>query len=115
MASLTTHVLNLADGKPASRVKIDCLEIRDGEYFHLKTDYTNEDGRLDAPIVEEGSLHDGTYELVFHIGDYFKERGVDGQPFLQTIPVRFGVEAGEGHYHVPLLVSPFGYQVYRGS
>ncbi len=113
---LTTHVLDTARGCPAAGLKIDLYRI-DGEACdHLRTLHTNEDGRTDAQILPEAEFQPGTYELVFHAGDYLNATGVpDGPPrFLDIIPLRFGMSE-PAHYHVPLLLSPFGYSTYRGS
>lgn len=114
---VTTHVLDAAQGHPAAGVQIDLFSI-DGESRTLvRTVETNADGRTDEPVIPKGELASGTYELVFHAGDYLKAAGlVTGSPlFLDVIPIRFGVgDAGE-HYHVPLLLSPYSYSTYRGS
>jgi len=81
---------------------------------HLKTVRANDDGRLDAPLLEGEELSAGEYEIVFHVGAYFGELS-DSPTFLDEIPVRFGVSEPESHYHVPLLVSPWSYTTYRGS
>ena len=106
MASLSTHVLDTSRGAPASGVKID---LCDSERSCLKSMVTNADGR----IAESLELAPGVYELVFHAGDYF--RSAEKLPFLGEIVVRFGVSDPAGKYHVPLLLSPYGYSVYRGS
>ena len=114
--SLTTHVLDTATGKPAAGLSIR-LYRRSGESrAHLKTVVTNADGRCDAPLLAGEAFAPGEYELVFAAGDYLRRQGVDlPQPaFLDTIPIRFGM-AEAVHYHVPLLVSPYGYSTYRGS
>lgn len=118
MAGLTTHILDLTNGVPASGVKIELYSYRtDGGKYHLKTSLTNSDGRLDQPLLKPEETEAGEYEIIFHIGDYFRGNNTDlKEPlFLDQVPVRFGVSQPETHYHVPLLVSPWGYQVYRGS
>jgi hydroxyisourate hydrolase len=105
--SLTTHVLDVARGRPAAGVAIE-LE-RDGEL--LARAVTNADGRTDAPLLER--LEAGVYELRFAVGDYFGRAGEP--PFLDVVPVRFGVSDPGAHHHVPLLVAPGGYSTYRGS
>ena len=82
----------------------------------IGTGVTNSDGRLDKPLLDGAAFAKGTYEIVFHVGDYFRAAGValPNPPFLDVVPLRFGV-AEDTHYHVPLLVSPFGYSTYRGS
>ena len=110
---LTTHVLDTARGVPAAGVLI---ELRRGTHL-LKTTRTNADGRTDEPLLAGAALEAGSYELVFHVGDYFAAAGLaDGErPFLDEVPVRFGVADAGAHYHVPLLVSPWSYSTYRGS
>jgi 5-hydroxyisourate hydrolase len=105
--SLTTHVLDIARGRPAAGVAIELA--RGGEV--IASAVTNADGRTDAPLLER--LEAGTYELRFAVGDYFAH---DGEPpFLDVVPVRFGVSDPAAHHHVPLLVSPWAYSTYRGS
>ncbi len=107
MGKLTTHVLDTASGEPAAGVLV--------RLYHaggLKVEtHTNADGRCDAPLMTSPPA--GEYELVFHMGDYFRSRGVNS-PFLNEIPVRFLIEEGRS-YHVPLACSPFSYSTYRGS
>jgi 5-hydroxyisourate hydrolase len=116
MGQLTTHILDLTKGRPAANVRIDVYEVDGESTKFLKSKATNQDGRLDAPLLTESAFHKGTYELHAHIGDYFKlaERS-HGTQFLDIITVRFVVALPSENYHVPLLVSPYGYQVYRGS
>jgi len=105
--SLTTHVLDVAAGRPAAGVAITLL--RDGEAIARAV--TNADGRTDAPLLD--TLEAGVYELRFAVGDYFG--GAAEPPFLDVVPVRFGVSEPGAHHHVPLLVAPGGYSTYRGS
>ena len=114
MGRLTTHVLDTATGKPAAGLEIT-LSRTGGEL--IKTVRTNSDGRVDAPLLEGKALTIGAYELVFHAGAYLDATGQTGtEPrFLDEIPIRFGVSDTDAHYHVPLLLSPFGYSTYRGS
>lgn len=115
---LTTHILDTAQGVPAAGVRIDLYRLQiGGAREKLGSHVTNEDGRTDHPILPRGHMSAGQYELEFHIGDYFRvETALKGQsPFLDVIPVRFGICDADSHYHVPLLVSPFGYSTYRGS
>ncbi len=112
---LTTHVLDTARGVPAAGLRI-ALDRIDGERRErLAEVVTNHDGRTDGPILPPERFAAGTYELTFHAGDYLRETGarLTEPAFLDAIPIRFGMEAG--HYHVPLLLSPFGYSTYRGS
>lgn len=104
---LTTHVLDVARGRPAAGVEVELW--RDGRLVTAQT--TNDDGRCDAPLVEAGALREGAYELRFAVGAYFGEE--DG--FLDVVPVRFRVTDAAAKYHVPLLVTPWSYSTYRGS
>lgn len=110
---LTTHVLDTARGRPAAGVTI---ELRAGDET-LKTVRTNADGRTDEPLLSGEALTAREYELLFHVGDYFAAAGLarEGAPFLDRVPVRFGIGDPDAHYHVPLLVSPWSYSTYRGS
>lgn len=111
--NLTTHVLDTARGLPAAGVPIALFRVGRGERELLAKAMTNADGRTDAPILAGGALEPGVYELVFTVGAYL--RGGESPGFLDEIPVRFGVTDRGTHYHVPLLLSPFGYSTYRGS
>lgn len=106
---LTTHVLDVSRGRPAAGVAIELW--RDDRLVRAVT--TNADGRTDAPLLDAGELSAGVYELRFAVGAYFAEDGA--VPFLDVVPVRFGVDDPGGKYHVPLLVSPWSYSTYRGS
>ncbi len=117
MPRLTTHVLNQAEGIAASGVHIT-LERQDaqGHFHEIAEVTTNTDGRLDAPLLEESDASadlSGVYRLTFQVGDYFASRTV-GRGMLGRVPVEFTLEAN-GHYHIPLLVTPWAYSVYRGS
>ena len=116
---LTTHVLDTMHGCPAAGMRIELfwLDAVTGETVRVREVVTNGDGRVDGPVVQSGDLHAGRYELVFHAGEYFRQRGVTlpDPSFLETVPVRFGIADGDAHYHVPLLVSPWAYSTYRGS
>jgi len=116
MGRLTTHVLDTALGKPAHGLKID-LWRSDETPVLISSHVTNSDGRVDGPILDGDAFRTGTYELRFHAGDYLKTTGQDlpDPLFLDVIPIRFGIAEADGHYHVPLLLSPFGYSTYRGS
>jgi 5-hydroxyisourate hydrolase len=113
---LTTHVLDTATGKPAAGVKLALYRVSGNSHRKVKEAVTNEDGRCDAPILEGKDFQPGQYELIFFAGDYLRANGAAlPEPlFLDQIPIRFGM-AEEKHYHVPLLLSPFGYSTYRGS
>ncbi|PYF08593.1 5-hydroxyisourate hydrolase [Rhodobacter viridis] len=114
---LTTHVLDTARGCPAEGIEIVLSRI-DAEGRHpVAKSRTNADGRTDVPILTVAEFATGCYELVFRVGDYLRRNGQAGcEPqFLDEIPIRFGVNDAGAHYHVPLLLSPFGYSTYRGS
>lgn len=117
MGRLSTHVLDTAKGKPAAGVRIMLYRISGQSHRKIKEVVTNADGRTDAPLLEGKDLTTGSYELVFCAGDYLRASGQAGEGvlFLDEIPIRFGVADSDGHYHVPLLISPFGYSTYRGS
>ena len=113
MGRLTTHVLDTAAGRPAAGVTVELFRI--GADARLAVGVTNADGRLDGPLVEGAAFSGGTYELRFHAGEYLRRANrLTDPPFLDVIPIRFGVGNGES-YHVPLILSPFGYATYRGS
>ncbi len=112
MGKLTTHVLDTALGKPAAGLRIEVWNDQ-----LLKTVVTNADGRADAPLLEGAAFTNGQYELRFFAGDYLRMLGSNlAEPlFLDVIPIRFGIAEASQHFHVPLLLSPFGYSTYRGS
>lgn len=114
---LTTHVLDTASGKPASGMAITLYRDNSGNLEKLKSVVTNEDGRCDGPILSEAEFAVGIYELHFMAGDYLKTQGgeLPNPLFLNVVPIRFGMADKDSHYHVPLLISPFGYSTYRGS
>lgn len=113
---LTTHVLDTARGTPAAGLAIDLYRIEGERRTLLRQLVTNEDGRTDGPILPEAEFERGTFELVFHAGAYLDACGTPPEEprFLDVIPIRFGMSQDD-HYHVPLLLSPFGYATYRGS
>ena len=112
---LTTHVLDTTHGRPAAGMRIDLLMVHGDHSHHLLTTHTNADGRVDGPLLEGDQFRPGPYEIVFHVGAYFERLGLKPEvAFLDYVPVRFLVTE-DAHYHVPLLVSPFGYSTYRGS
>ena len=114
---LSTHVLDLVSGRPAMGVRIVLKELDGPTEGVLKEAVTNADGRTDAPLLAGRPLRIGSYEIAFHIGAYFAERGVAASrpPFLDVVPIRFAIAEPEAHYHVPLLASPWAYSTYRGS
>ena len=113
---LTTHVLDTAAGRPAAGLSIALYRLEGETRTHLKTVVTNADGRCDAPLLQGADFSTGEYELVFAAGDYLRAQGLalPEPAFLDKVPIRFGM-AEAAHYHVPLLISPYGYSTYRGS
>jgi hydroxyisourate hydrolase len=113
---LTTHVLDVSRGRPAAGVEVELWR----EGVLVTAAETNADGRTDAPLLAAGALERGFYELRFAVGPYFAAVEGDGPPvsdppFLDVVPVRFGVADADAHHHVPLLVTPWSYSTYRGS
>lgn len=118
MAGLSTHILDTHAGIPAQGVKIELFAIApDGSTVSQGSFTTNADGRTDGLLIAPEVIRPGTFELRFHMGAYFKGRGVtmSEPPFLDVIPLRFGIADPAKHYHVPLLASPWSYSTYRGS
>jgi 5-hydroxyisourate hydrolase len=115
MGRLTTHILDTANGKPAAGVDIRLYAVTAGRPLKASA-VSNADGRTEYPLLEEGAMVTGEYELEFDVGAYFNAQGIEpGEPaFLGTVVIRFAIHADE-HYHVPLLVSPWSYSTYRGS
>ncbi|CCV09866.1 hydroxyisourate hydrolase [Mesorhizobium sp. STM 4661] len=113
---LTTHVLDTATGRPAAGLSIALYRLDSDTRTHLKTVVTNNDGRCDAPLLAGTDFRTGEYELVFAAGDYLRRQAtkLPEPAFLDSVPIRFGM-AETVHYHVPLLISPYGYSTYRGS
>ena len=113
---LTTHVLDTASGRPAAGLAITLYRIEGDARVELRRVVTNDDGRCDAPLLEGDAFATGEYELVFEAGDYLRASGValPEPAFLDIVPIRFRM-AENTHYHVPLLISPYGYSTYRGS
>ena len=117
---LTTHVLDTANGCPATGIAIALWKLDSNPNLDAKTllkkTKTNHDGRTDEPLLAGEEFKAGIYELVFSVGNYFARYGDYPDPlFLDQIPIRFGISDTEAHYHVPLLVSPWSYSTYRGS
>ena len=117
MGQLTTHVLDTANGRPADGIKILLYRVSGNSHKKIAEAVTNAGGRTDAPVLEGKAFKAGTYEMIFFAGDYLTANVPDlpDPKFLDQVPIRFGVAEGDGDYHVPLLLSPFGYSTYRGS
>jgi len=111
---ITTHVLDTARGRPAAGIDVTLERLEAGDRWQmLGRDVTNVDGRARALLPGDWNLEPGVYRLTFDTGTYFRGLGVEG--FYPHVPVVFGLERPESHYHVPLLLSPYGYSTYRGS
>ena len=116
MTKLTTHVLDVFSGKPGKDIKVDLYFIEGQKKVKINSLQLNNDGRADKPLVENENFKVGKYELIFFVGDYFKNiTDLDPIPFLDEVVIRFGISNNKEHYHVPLLVSPWSYSTYRGS
>ena len=117
MARLSTHVLDTARGVAGQGIAIEVHIVRDHNRERVATATTNVDGRTDAPLLSGDRIEPGVYELSFHVGDYFRRTGltVTRPSFLDIVVVRVGLADADGHYHVPLLLSPYGYSTYRGT
>jgi 5-hydroxyisourate hydrolase len=111
-AKLSTHVLDLTTGRPAAGMTIELWRLSP-ERIRLKTVTTNSDGRTDGPLLSAEEMVVGSYELVFWVRQYFARD--EGVPFLDQVPIRFGIGDASASYHVPLLVTPWAYSTYRGS
>ncbi len=117
MAGLTTHVLDTALGRPAAGVRVELFELSAGARTLVATAETNANGRTDAPLIAPEDARAGKYELAFHVGGYFRQHAIPvaDPPFLDVVPIRFAIADPAAHYHVPLVVAPWGYSTYRGS
>ena len=115
MTKLTTHCLDTFSGKPAKGIKVDIYRVS-GKKEKINSTILNNNGRSDKALLEGSNFKEGEYELVFFVGDYFKNiPNLPKVPFLNEVIIRFGVSNPKEHYHVPLLVSPWSYSTYRGS
>ena len=116
MGALTTHVLDTAAGKPGAGIVVELFRLGTSRTL-LMSSTTNSDGRCDQPLLQGLEFDSGQYELVFHAGAYFVRQAKEqpSLPFLDHVVIRFGVADARQNYHVPLLISPFGYTTYRGS
>jgi 5-hydroxyisourate hydrolase len=112
---LTTHVLDTAQGRPGAGIRVELHRLdAQGVGTLLATATTNRDGRTDKPLLEGEAFGGGTYQLLFHAGEYFRAQGT-AAPFIDMVPLRFVIHDATQHYHVPLLCSPWSYTTYRGS
>jgi 5-hydroxyisourate hydrolase len=114
---LSTHVLDTANGAPAAKVKVSLHRVEGATQQLVTETTTNADGRTDAPLLAGDAFRTGTYVLTFDVGAYFAAKGgaLSKPPFLDLVPIRFTIADPDGHYHVPLLVSPWSFSTYRGS
>ena len=117
MGHLSTHVLDTAHGCPAAGMRVTLQRVDAGEPVTLKSLALNADGRADGPLLNAAEMAVGRYRLLFEVAPYFRARGaaLAEPPFIDTVQLDFGIAAADGHYHVPLLVSPWSYSTYRGS
>ena len=117
MGRLTTHVLDTARGIPAGGIPVELHAVTDSARELIVATTTNGDGRTSAPLAEGNALAAGVYEITFHVAEYLRNTGVPVQnpPFLGDVVIRVGIADATAHYHVPLLLSPYGYSTYRGS
>ena len=116
MTKLTPHVLDVYSGKPGKGILVELFNINNSERKKINSIKLNDDGRANSPLIEGEKFVKGKYELVFYIGDYFKNiSSASDVPFLDDVIIRFGISDPLQHYHVPLLVSPWSYSTYRGS
>ncbi len=117
MGKLTTHVLDTVNGRPAAGVPVTLFRLTGASREFVASKTTNKDGRCDEPLLENGALLSGIYEIVFGAGEYFRGAGVNlpTTPFLDDVVLRFGVSDATQNYHVPLVMTPWSYSTYRGS
>ena len=117
MGHLSTHVLDTANGCPAGGMRITLQRLDATGPVTLKALALNHDGRADGPLLNAAEMAVGRYRLLFEVAPYFRARGAElpDPPFIDTVQLDFGIAAADGHYHVPLLVSPWSYSTYRGS
>ncbi len=117
MGHLSTHVLDTAQGQPAAGMKVTLQRLGGAAATTVKTVTLNADGRPDGPLLNAAEMTTGRYRLVFEVAPYFRALGVvlPEPPFIDSVPLDFGIADAAGHYHVPLLVSPWSYSTYRGS
>lgn len=117
MAKLSTHILDTVHGKPAPDVLVELYSLDEAAPQLLMSTRTNADGRTDRPLLEGLGVKRGRYRIVFHVGEHFRRKGLamPDPAFVDIVPVDFGIADEGGHYHVPLVCSPWTYSTYRGS
>jgi len=117
MGHLSTHVLDTANGCPAAGMQVSFQRVESGGTVTLRRMTLNQDGRSDAPLLDAAAMAAGRYRLLFEVAAYFRGRGMllPEPPFIDLVPLDFGIADPAAHYHVPLLVSPWSYSTYRGS
>ena len=117
MGHLSTHVLDTAHGCPAAGLQVTLQRLEAGSMVTLRQLALNADGRAEGPLLAAHEMAVGRYRLIFEVAPYFRARGValPEPPFIDVVQLDFGIADVAGHYHVPLLVSPYGYSTYRGS
>jgi hydroxyisourate hydrolase len=117
MGQLTTHVLDTSAGLPAAGVRIELLELTAAGPKMLASLVTGDDGRCPGPLLAGEAFRAGRYALTFYVGEYFRSRGVvlPAPAFIEDAVIRIGIARPDQHYHVPLLISPWSYSVYRGG
>ena len=114
---LSTHVLDAYHGEPACGVALELFELAGQDRARIAAAVTNDAGRTDQPLIHDAPLRAGRYEIVFHLADYFRRRGLDlpDHPFVDDVVLRFGIDQPEGRYHVPVVATPWSYSTFRGS
>ncbi len=117
MGHLSTHVLDTANGRPAAGMQVALQQLQGGQMVTIKSLTLNHDGRADGPLLSATEMATGRWRLLFEVAPYFRSLGVQlpEPPFIDTVQLDFGIADAAGHYHVPLLVSPYSYSTYRGS
>lgn len=110
---LSVHVLNLENGLPSANVHVVLEEQKNGQWVKLSEAKTNQQGRISALFPEKQKFSNTTYKVTFKTGDWFKAK--QQQTFFPEVPVIFQTDGSVEHYHIPLLLSPYGYSTYRGN
>ena len=113
MSQITTHILDTSTGTPAKNVPLNLSQLTDGQWIELASGISNADGRVEGLLADGRVLDAGNYKMVFNTASYFSSTGVQG--FYPLVEIIFTIDGDGQHYHIPLLLSPFGYSTYRGS